>query len=438
MNFYSTNHSAPQVSFKEAVLHGMPPDNGLYMPLSIPKIPADLLNDFPDLNFQELSLEISKLWLLEDVDEKWLKKIVYEAIDFDATLYKVKENTFSLELYHGPTYAFKDFGARFMARLLSHFVRKESNETVILVATSGDTGSAVAQGFYKIPGIYVVLLYPGGKVSKLQEKQITTIGGNVTALEVDGTFDDCQMLVKQAFLDEDLNDIMHLTSANSINFARLLPQSFYYIYAYAQLKQYEKPIVFSIPSGNFGNMCGALLAKKMGVPIHHLIAATNSNNIVPQYLDSGKFEPRPSLTTISNAMDVGNPSNFPRILELYGNKYENVIKDIHGSAYSDHITKKAILKIFEETHYLMCPHSAIGYLGLHDYLLGRENEITGVFVSTAHPAKFSNEINKFLDYEIAFPHGLKSVLNKKKVSVKMNSDYEDFKKFLLKASWRKK
>ncbi|MGD9328128.1 MAG: threonine synthase [Cyclobacteriaceae bacterium] len=438
MNFYSTNHSAPQVSFKEAVLHGMPPDNGLYMPLSIPKIPAELLNDLPDLNFQELALEISKLWLNEDIDEKWLKKIVYEAIDFDATLHKVKENIFSLELYHGPTYAFKDFGARFMARLLSHFVRKESNETVILVATSGDTGSAVAQGFYKIPGIYVVLLYPGGKVSKLQEKQITTIGGNVTALEVDGTFDDCQMLVKQAFLDEDLNDIMHLTSANSINFARLLPQSFYYIYAYAQLKQYEKPIVFSIPSGNFGNMCGALLAKKMGIPIHHLIAATNANNIVPQYLESGKFEPRPSLKTISNAMDVGNPSNFPRILELYGNKYENVIKDIHGSAYSDHITKKAILNIFKERHYLMCPHSAIGYLGLHDYLLGRENEFTGVFVSTAHPAKFSNEINKFLDYEIAFPHGLKSVMNKKKVSVKMNSDYEDFKRFLLKASWRKK
>ncbi len=437
MNFYSTNHSAPQVSFREAVLHGMPPDNGLYMPLSIPKIPADLLNGLPDMNFQELALEISKLWLEEDIDEKWLKKIVYEAIDFDATLHKVKENTFSLELYHGPTYAFKDFGARFMARLLSHFVRKESNETVILVATSGDTGSAVAQGFYKIPGIYVVLLYPGGKVSKLQEKQITTIGGNVTALEVDGTFDDCQMLVKQAFLDEDLNDIMHLTSANSINFARLLPQSFYYIYAYAQLKQYNKPVVFSIPSGNFGNMCGALLAKKMGIPIHHLIAATNANNIVPQYLETGKFEPRPSLKTISNAMDVGNPSNFPRILELYGNKYENVIKDIHGSAYSDHITKKAILKIFEETHYLMCPHSAIGYLGLHDYLLGREKEFTGVFVSTAHPAKFSNEINKFLDYEIAFPHGLKSVLNKKKESVKMNSDYEDFKKFLLKASWRK-
>lgn len=438
MNFYSTNHSAPQVSFQEAVLHGMPPDNGLYMPLSIPKIPDALLNELPHLNFQELAFEISKLWLLEDIDEKWLKKIVYEAIDFDATLYKLKENIFSLELYHGPTYAFKDFGARFMARLLSHFVRTGANETVILVATSGDTGSAVAQGFYKIPGIYVVLLYPGGNVSKLQEKQITTIGGNITALEVDGTFDDCQMLVKQAFLDEDLNDIMHLTSANSINFARLLPQSFYYIYAYAQLSQYNKPLIFSIPSGNFGNMCGALLAKKMGIPIHHFIAATNANNIVPQYLDSGKFEPRPSLKTISNAMDVGNPSNFPRILELYGNKYENVIKDIHGSAYSDHITKKAILNVFNETHYLMCPHSAVGYLGLHDYMLDKKNEYTGVFVSTAHPAKFSNEINKFLDYEIAFPHGLKSVLNKKKVSVKMNSDYEDFKKFLLKASWRKK
>jgi len=437
MNFYSTNHTAPQVGFREAVLHGMPPDNGLYMPLSIPKIPDPLMKELPHLNFQELAFEISKLWLLDEIDEKWLKKIVYDAIDFDATLYKLKDNIFSLELYHGPTYAFKDFGARFMARLLSHFVRKESGETVILVATSGDTGSAVAQGFYKMPGIYVVLLYPGGKVSQLQEKQITTIGGNVTALEVDGTFDDCQMLVKQAFLDEDLNDIMHLTSANSINFARLLPQSFYYVYAYAQLAQYQKPLIFSVPSGNFGNMCGALLAKKMGVPIKQLIAATNANNIVPQYLETGKFEPRPSLKTISNAMDVGNPSNFPRIMELYGNKYEQVIKDIHGSAYSDHITRKAIVKVFDETHYLMCPHSAIGYLGLHDYMLGRENDYTGVFVSTAHPAKFSNEIQKFLDYEIAFPHGLKSVMNKKKVSVPMNSDYEDFKKFLLKAGWRK-
>lgn len=438
MNFYSTNHNAPQVSFQEAVLHGMPPDNGLYLPLSIPKISDKLLTKLPKLNYQELAFEISKLWLQDVIDEKWLKKIVYDAIDFDATLYKLKDNIYSLELYHGPTYAFKDFGARFMARLLSHFVRKQSNETVILVATSGDTGSAVAHGFYKIPGVYVVLLYPSGKVSELQEKQITTIGGNVTALEVDGTFDDCQMLVKQAFLDEDLNDIMHLTSANSINFARLLPQSFYYIYAFTQLVQFEKPIVFSIPSGNFGNLCGALLAKKMGVPIHQFIAATNANNIVPNYLETGKFEPRPSQKTISNAMDVGNPSNFPRILELYGNKFEHVTKDIQGSAYSDYITKKTIVKVFNETHYLMCPHSAIGYLGLHDYMLGQEDDYTGVFVSTAHPAKFSTEINKFLDYEIAYPHGLKSALNKKKVSVGMSSDYEAFKKFLLKATWRKK
>lgn len=437
MNFYSTNHNSPQVSFREAVLHGMPPDNGLYMPLSIPKIPPDLISELPHLNFQELAYEISKLWLMEDIDPKWLKKIVYDALDFDATLFKLNKNIFSLELFHGPTYAFKDFGARFMARLLSFFTRKQKGETVILVATSGDTGSAVAQGFYKIPGVYVVLLYPGGKVSELQEKQITTIGGNVTALEVDGTFDDCQMLVKQAFLDEDLNDIMHLTSANSINFARLLPQSFYYIFAYAQLEQYKKPVVFSIPSGNFGNMCGGLLAKKMGIPVHKFIAATNVNNIVPHFLETGKFEPRSSMKTISNAMDVGNPSNFPRIMELYGNKYENVIKDIQGSAYSDHITKKAIVNVFDETHYLMCPHTAIGYLGLHDFMMSAEEEVTGVFVSTAHPAKFSNEISKFLDYEIAYPHGLKSVLNKRKVTVRMNSDYGDFRKFLLKASWRK-
>jgi len=437
MDFYSTNHSSPHVTFKEAVMQGMPQDNGLYMPLSIPQIPDELLERLPQLELQEIAYEISKIWLQDIIDPKWLKKIAYDAIDFDAPLYKVKDGIYSLELYHGPTHAFKDFGARFMARLLSYFRRDQAKETVILVATSGDTGSAVANGFYNVPGVYIVLLYPSGKVSDLQEKQITTLAGNVTALEVDGTFDDCQMMVKQAFLDEDLNDIMQLTSANSINFARLLPQSFYYFYAYAQLAQYKKPIVVSVPSGNFGNLCAGLIAKKMGLPIHKFIASTNSNNIVPNYLESGKFEPKPSVHTISNAMDVGNPSNFPRILELYGNSYEAIKKDIRGAAYSDHITRKAISNIFEETHYLLCPHSAIGYLGLHDALYGTDNEYTGVFVSTAHPSKFGDVISEFLDYEIAYPHGLKSVLNKKKVSIDMKSDYHSFKDFLLKATWRK-
>ncbi len=438
MKFYSTNQRSPQVSFREAVLHGMPSDNGLYMPVSIPEISSGFIRDLPKMKIQEIAYVISKLWLNQDIPDDVLKEISYKSIDFDVPLFEVEDHMYSLELYHGPTYAFKDFGARYMARILAYLQKQEDHETVVLVATSGDTGSAVANGFYKVPGIYVILLYPSGKISNLQEQQITTLGDNVTALEINGTFDDCQMLVKQAFMDEDLNDIMHLTSANSINIARLIPQSFYYFYAYSQLADRNKPIIFSVPSGNFGNLCGGLIAKKMGLPIRKFSAPTNANNIFPKYLKTGKFEPKPSIKTISNAMDVGNPSNFSRILELYNNNIDPLKKDIVSNAYADYITKKAIKQVYEKTKYLLCPHSAIGYLGLYDTLLGEEEDCIGVFLSTAHPAKFHNVINQFLVCDIPFPDELKNVLDKKKISVTMEGDYSIFKDFLLKAAWRNK
>jgi len=437
MKFYSTNQRSPQVSFRDAVIQGMPADNGLYMPVSIPEVNSNFIRKLPKMKIQEIAYILSKIWLNEDFPDNLLKEIAYDAFDFEAPLHQVDENIYSLELFHGPTLAFKDFGARFMARTLSHLQQNEDQETVILVATSGDTGSAVANGFLNVPGIYVVLLYPGGMVSDLQEKQITTLGKNITALEIKGTFDDCQMLVKQAFMDEDLNDIMRLTSANSINIARLLPQSFYYFYAYGQVAELNKPVIFSVPSGNFGNLCGGLLAKKMGLPVKKFIAPTNANNIFPNYIKTGKFEPKSSQKTISNAMDVGNPSNFPRIQEIYNNNYSQITKDIESQAYSDFITKKTIRNVFEKTNYLLCPHSAIAYLGIHDSLLDNEGDITGIFLSTAHPAKFYNVINDFLEIEIPFPSELKSVMNLKKESIKMESDYTELKEFLISADWRK-
>lgn len=414
----------------------MPADHGLYMPVSIPEVDPDFIRDLPEMKIQEIAYKLSKLWLSEEIPDHDLKKIVYDAIDFDASLHRLDDQIFSLELFHGPTFAFKDFGARFMARTLSYFQQHEDQETIVLVATSGDTGSAVANGFLNVPGVFVILLYPSGKVSNLQEKQITTLDRNITALEINGTFDDCQMLVKQAFMDEDLNDIMHLTSANSINIARLIPQSFYYFYAYGQVADMNKPVIFSVPSGNFGNLTGGLLAKKMGLPVSKFIAATNANNIFPNYINTGKFNPKPSVKTISNAMDVGNPSNFPRILELYNQNHSLVKKDIGSQAYSDFLTKKTIRKVFEKTQYLLCPHSAIGYLGISDALIGNEENCSGIFLATAHPAKFHNVINEFLDIDIPFPSGLKSALKKKKVSILMESDYSALKEFLLKGEWR--
>jgi threonine synthase len=431
MKLFSTNHNARLVSFREAVLRGLPEDNGLYLPMHIPEMSNEFIQNLPKLSLQEIGFEVTKTLVGDELSDDTIHKAVYDSIDFDAPLYRVENNIYSLELYHGPTFAFKDFGARFMARLLSHFVKEEGRKMTILVATSGDTGSAVANGFYGIKDIRVVLLYPKGKVSELQEKQFTTLGGNITALEIDGTFDDCQIMVKQAFLDIDLTGKLDLTSANSINIARLIPQSFYYFYAYGKLAEQDKPVIFSVPSGNFGNLCAGVLAHKMGLPSAGFVAATNANNIVPNYLATGKFIPRPSLQTISNAMDVGNPSNFPRILELYGQRHEAMARDILGFSYADSITKKIIKKVHDNYDYLICPHSAIGYLGIHDAIISKKEEVNGVFLATAHPAKFYNIIGEIIHTEIAFPHSLKTILNKDKKSFPLSCDYKAFKEFLL-------
>jgi threonine synthase len=432
MLYYSTNHNAQQVTFKEALFKGLPEDNGLYFPTSVPSVSDAFLRNIERLSFQEICLEISESWLEDDIDSQILHEIIYEAIDFDAPVVNVEDNIYVLELFHGHTHAFKDFGARFMARLMAHFVKEEKKNIKILVATSGDTGSAVAHGFHNIKGIEVILLYPGGKVSELQEKQLTTLEGNVIAIEIDGTFDDCQTMVKQAFLDPDLNAKMTLSSANSINIARLIPQSFYYFYAYKQLAGKGKPIIFSVPSGNLGNLTGGLLAKRMGLPIERFVAATNSNNIVPRYLETGKFEPKASIQTISNAMDVGNPSNWPRILELYGNNYDKISADIKGWAYSDPMTKKVILQVFNNTGYILDPHSAIGYRGLYDTIISKEVDVNGIFLATAHPAKFLDIVGEIIPEEIPMPHNLKAVLQKEKKAIPMPADYAEFSKFLSK------
>ncbi len=431
MEFFSTNHNARLVSFREAVMKGLPEDNGLYLPMHIPEVSREFIDNLEKLNLQEIGLEVTRALTGGELDDNAIRKILSDSIDFDAPLHRLEENIFALELFHGPTYAFKDFGARFMARTIEHFLENENRKITILVATSGDTGSAVANAFFNSSNVKVVLLYPGKKVSELQEKQLTTFGGNITALEIDGTFDDCQIMVKQAFLDEELSKAIQLTSANSINLARLIPQTFYYFYAYGKIPDKSKPVVFSVPSGNFGNLCGGVLAHKMGLPVAGFVAATNANNTVPRYLATGKFTPKASVKTISNAMDVGNPSNFPRILELYGQRYESLKNEISGYAYSDSLTRKTILKIYKDYDYLLCPHSAIGYMGIHDELIFRNEDINGIFLSTAHPAKFYDSIEKIINGPITFPHTLKSILAKEKKSFPLSSDYKALREFLL-------
>ncbi len=406
MKLYSIKNPSHIVDLKTAVLQSLSPDGGLYMPTEIPKFPPEFFHQ--NLTFQEIAFQVAKKLIGSDVSEDVLKEIVYDSVNFDAPVVHLKENIYALELFHGPTLAFKDFGARFMSRLTRHF---EKGQITVLVATSGDTGSAVAQGFYKIPNTKVILLYPSGKVSHIQEQQLTTLGENIHALEVDGTFDDCQRMVKEAFLDPDL----HLTSANSINIARLIPQTFYYFYAYFQLK---KPLVFSVPSGNFGNLTAGLIAQKMGLPVEKFIAAVNTNETFPEYLRTGEFKPKPSVKTISNAMDVGNPSNFPRVLKLNEN-------DILSASFSDQQTKEAILEI--APYYTLDPHGAVAYLGLKKFL--KPNQ-TGVLLETAHPAKFADILEPILNKKIEIPERLKSCLKKEKKSVKIRPEFEDLKKFL--------
>ncbi len=430
MKFYSTQQNSPLVGLKEAVMNGLAPDGGLYMPAIIPRLKSDFLKQADTLSFQEIAFEISKNFFMPDVPRNLLNTITYEAFNFEVPLIELDNNLYVLELFHGPTCAFKDFAARFMARLFGYFAEQSQEEITIIVATSGDTGSAVAHGFLNIKGIKVIILYPSGKISPLQEKQLTGMDGNVTALEIQGTFDDCQQIAKQAFLDRDLKQAMTLASANSINIARLLPQSFYYVYLYTRLCKMNKSIVVSVPSGNFGNLTAGLMAKRMGVPISQFIASTNRNDTIPKYLKTGEFKPKPSISTISNAMDVGNPSNFARMLELYNYDVKEMRRDIYGASFSDVKTKGAISNVFKRYNYILDPHGAVAYLGLLDFMKNSSESI-GVFLETAHPAKFSDVVEKAICESVPMPKRLKAYINRKKEAILIKNKFSDIKEFLL-------
>jgi threonine synthase len=430
MKFYSTNNRDLTTSLRDAVIRGLAPDNGLFMPEKIPILPEPFLQSLHERSFQDIACQVAKNLIGEDLPDHELKAIVEHTIAFDAPLVEVEKDIFTLELFHGPTLAFKDFGARFMSRLLGYFARQQDREIVILVATSGDTGSAVANGFLEIPGTRVIVLYPSGKVSDIQEKQFTTLGKNITALEVQGTFDDCQRLVKQAFQDAELNTKYFLTSANSINIARLIPQSFYYFRAWAQLKGTKKPVVFSVPSGNFGNLTGGILAKRMGLPIDHFVVSTNRNDVVPKFLQTGIFEARDSIQTISNAMDVGNPSNLARMIDLYQGDLRKLALDVTGYSFSDDETRAAMQQVFKNTGYVLDPHGAVGYAGLKKYLSRRREDVTGVFLETAHPGKFRDVVEETLQQKIMLPETLSEFLKGTKSTLRLSADFGDLKSML--------
>ena len=431
MQYYSTNGKAPIADLHKAVVKGLAEDRGLYMPQEIKKLPKVFFDNIHEMSFQQIAYNVASAFFGEDVDLDALQDIVYDTLSFDCPVVNVKDNIYSLELFHGPTLAFKDVGARFMARLLQYFIRQEGQEQVnVLVATSGDTGSAVANGFLGVEGIHVYVLYPKGKVSPIQECQFTTLGQNITAIEVDGVFDDCQALVKNAFMDADLNQHMKLTSANSINVARFLPQAFYYFNAYARMKQQDKAdnFVVCVPSGNFGNICAALFGHEMGLPVKRFIAANNANDIFYKYLQTGQYEPKPSKQTLANAMDVGDPSNFARIYDLYGKSHAAISSLISGATYSDDEIRKTMKQCYEETGYILDPHGACGYQALADGL--QEGEI-GVFCETAHPAKFKEKVDEILGIDIEIPDRLAAFMKGEKQSVAMSKDFADFKKYLL-------
>ncbi len=432
MKYYSTNGKAPIASLEKAVVKGLAEDKGLYMPERIKPLPQEFYDNIENLSFQEIAYQVADAFFGEDVDAESLKHIVYDTLQFDCPCVKVTDSIYSLELFHGPTLAFKDVGARFMARLLQYFLKKEGNgsQVNVLVATSGDTGSAVANGFLGVDGIHVYVLYPKGKVSPIQECQFTTLGQNITAVEVEGVFDDCQALVKNAFIDADLNAHMKLTSANSINVARFLPQAFYYFYAYAQMKKagLADQMVVCVPSGNFGNICSALFGKKMGLPIKRFIAANNANDIFFKYLQTGNYEPKASVQTIANAMDVGDPSNFARIYELYKKDHAAICADISGATYKDEMIAETIKEVKAETGYLCDPHGACGYRALKEGLAAGE---VGVFLETAHPAKFKDTVEGIINTEVEIPAKLAAFMNGTKQSVPMSKDFADFKEFLL-------
>ena len=431
MKYYSTNRKAPLATLKEAVKRGLAPDRGLYMPERIVRLPEEFFRDMGEMDFHEIAFAAASAFFGEDIPSGDLKDIVCDTLNFDTPVVNIHDNIWALELYHGPTLAFKDVGGRFMARMLSYFVRQEKTDrkTTVIVATSGDTGSAVANGFLGVEGIDVIVLYPSGKVSEIQEKQFTTLGQNITALEVDGNFDDCQRLVKSAFMDEDLGRTMTLTSANSINVARFLPQAFYYFNAYAQLKRagHDSNIVFCVPSGNFGNITAGLFAWRMGLPVRRFIAANNRNDVFLEYLKTGEYTPRASVRTIANAMDVGDPSNFARILDLYGNSASLIRQDIAGCRYTDEEIGRTISSLYDKYGYLADPHGACGYQGLTDLLSDGE---TGIFLETAHPAKFKDTVEKIIGKPVEIPERLKDFMKKEKKSIKMTNRFEDFKEYL--------
>ncbi len=431
MQLYSTNNKTLRVSLEEAIFKGLPNDNGLYLPTSIPKLDDTFFKNIAAYSLQEIALKVSHALIGNEISHNDLQQIIDKAINFDAPAVQIHDNIYALELFHGPSNAFKDFGARFMASIMSYYLnRRDTEEINILVATSGDTGSAVAQGFFNMDKIKVTILYPSQKVSDIQERQLTTLGHNITALEIDGTFDDCQRMVKEAFLDTELNKKINLSSANSINISRLIPQSFYYFYTYSQLP--DKPLVFSVPSGNFGNLCGGLIAKMMGLPIVKFIASTNVNNVVPEYLSTGKFSPRPSIKTIANAMDVGNPSNFARLNDLFTADVAKMRQDIVGESYTDQQIKVCIKNIYDKYQYILDPHGAIAYMGLTDFLKTYDKNVNGVFLETAHPAKFFEDVEAVINKKIPIPENLQATMEKKKQSIKLPANFAALKDFLLK------
>jgi len=430
MNFYSLNKKAPDVSFKDAVIKGIAPDKGLYFPDRITPLSNRFFDKIETLSNQEIAFEAIHQFVSDEIPDVNLKEILKEVLDFDFPIVELEENVATLELFHGPTMAFKDVGARFMAQCLGYFSGNSStNEVTVLVATSGDTGGAVANGFLGVDGVKVVILYPSGKVSDIQERQLTTLGQNITALQVDGTFDDCQKMVKTAFLDEDLLKNMQLTSANSINVARWLPQLFYFLFAYKQLKSKGKELVFSVPSGNFGNICAGLVAQRLGMPVKHFIAATNVNDTVPQFMQTGKYHPKPSTATISNAMDVGDPSNFIRIRHLFQDDFEALNENLSSFSYTDKETKKAMKVIFAMSGYIADPHGAVGYLGLKEYQKTHADTY-GVFLETAHPVKFLDVVEGTIDHTLELPAQIKTVMGKEKSSIKIDT-YEKLKNYLI-------
>jgi threonine synthase len=430
MKYYSTNKESPLALFKEATIKGQAPDKGLYFPETIPQVDKGLIDDIEKVSNEEIAFRVIKPYIANEINDDDLFKIVSETINFPIPLVKVNDNIFSLELFHGPTLAFKDVGARFMSRCLGYFLKNENKKVTVLVATSGDTGGAVANGFYDVPGVDVIILYPSGKVSAVQEKQLTTLGKNIHALEVEGNFDDCQQMVKQAFADEDVNKKLFLTSANSINIARWLPQQFYYFFAYKQWADKKHAPVISVPSGNFGNICAGILAKKSGLPVHHFIAACNVNDTVTKYLQTEILQTQTAVPTLSNAMDVGNPSNFIRILEIFHHQFPDLAKNLSSYSISDEETLATIKEVYERSKYLLDPHGAVGYLSLKRFLQTHPGR-KGVLLETAHPVKFPDAVEKATARKIEIPSAVSSLMNIEKKSIKMNASYQTFKNFLL-------